>query len=106
MTFDYTYWGIMQNNLEQGEEVVQALAKLYQFSMNDLCNIEEIAKENAQELFPYSGGFDNLSNIINTEKIKAAITLICKRENLNENDFNYEVNGNIIEVMYKNNYII
>ena len=105
MSFDYTYWGIFQESLEKGEDVIQDLATQYQLSMDNLCDIEEIAKENAQELFPCSGGFDNLTDIINTEKIKATITLICQKENLDKNDFNYEVNGNIIEVIYKENRI-
>ena len=100
-SFDYEYWGIFRGTLEKGENVVQDLACQYKLSMNDLCNIEEIAKENAQELFPCSGGFDKLTDLINTEKIKATISLICKNHKLDENDFDYEVNGDLIEVIYK-----
>ena len=100
-SFDYEYWGIFKGALEKGENVVQDLACQYKLSMNDLCNIEEIAKGNAQELFSCSNSFDNLTNLINTEKIKATISLICERNKLDENDFDYEVNGDLIEVIYK-----
>lgn len=100
-SFDYEYWGIFKGALEKGEDVVQDLACQYKLSMNDLCNIEEAAKENAQELLPYSGGFDRLTNLINTEKIKAAISIICEKNKLDENDFDYEVDGDLIEVIYK-----
>ena len=104
-SFDYEYWGILRGALEKGEDVVQDLACQYKLSMNDLCNIEEIAKENTQELLSCSGGFDKLTDLINTEKIKATISLICERNKLNEDDFDYEVSGELIEVFYKGDCI-
>lgn len=104
-SFDYEYWGILRGALEKGEDVVQDLACQYKLSMNDLCNIEEIAKENAQELLSCSGGFDKLTDLINTEKIKATINLICKNHNLDEDDFDYDVSGELIEVFYKGDCI-
>ena len=53
-SFDYEYWGILRGALEKGEDVVQDRACQYKLSMNDLCNIEEIAKENAQKLLSCS----------------------------------------------------
>ena len=100
-SFDYEYWGILREALEKGEDVVQDLACQYKLSMNVLCNIEEAAKENAQELFSCSNNFDNLTNLINTEKIKTTISLICEKNKLDENDFDYEVDGDLIEVIYK-----
>lgn len=104
-SFDYEYWGIYREALEKGENVVQDLARQYNLSMNDLCNIEEAAKENVQELLSCSGGFDNLTNLINTEKIIASVNLICKNHNLDEDDFDYEVSGDLIEVFYKGDRI-
>lgn len=100
-SFDYEYWGIYREALEKGENVVQDLAHQYNLSMNDLCNIEEAAKENVQELLSCSGGFDRLTDLINTEKIKAAISIICEKNKLDEDDFDYEVSGDLIEVFYK-----
>lgn len=105
MGFDYSYWGIYQENLETGEERIQELANQYQLSMDDLCNIEENAKEHVQELLQCSPDIDELTDTINKCKIEAAINLICSKHNLETEDFDYEINGEIIEIIYKNERI-
>lgn len=100
MAFDYNYWGIYKENLEKGDKIIQELAKQYNLSDDDLYNIEEIAKTEAAT-DSAANGFDNLSNIINERKIIAAIALICQKQNLDIDDFDYTTDGNIIEVIYK-----
>lgn len=100
MAFDYAYWGIYKNNLEKGEEIIQELANQYKLSDDDLCSIEETAKTEAATDIS-ANGLDNLSDIINERKIIAALALICQKQNLDIDAFDYTVNGNTIEVIYK-----
>ena len=100
MAFDYAYWGIYKNSLEKGEEIIQKLASQYELSDDDLCNIEETAKLEAATNIS-ANGLNNLSNIINERKIITALALICQKQNLDIDNFDYTVNGNVIEIIYK-----
>ena len=100
MAFDYAYWGIYKNSLEKGEEIIQKLASQYELSDDDLCNIEETAKLEAATNIS-ANGLNNLSNIINERKIITALALICQKQHLDIDNFDYTVNGNVIEIIYK-----
>ena len=100
MAFDYAYWGIYKNSLEKGEDIIQKLASQYELSDDDLCNIEETAKLEAATNIS-ANGLNNLSNIINERKIITALALICQKQNLDIDNFDYTVNGNVIEIIYK-----
>lgn len=107
MNFDYPYWGIYPENLEKGEKVVQELALKYDLNFSDLCKIEERAKDEAIELICSSNSFDNLTNTINQCKIEAAIDIICQQnDELQREDFDTYVDGNIIEASYQNERIV
>lgn len=53
----------------------------------------------------YTNNPTNLANIINDSRIVAAINYICDTRKLDYEDWSWEVNGEIVEVYYKNERI-
>lgn len=106
LKFPYNYWGLYLDALERGEEVYQDLLKKYGLSSYDDSEIEEDAYDRFCEIMKCCA--DNsmqLSNIINECRIIAAINYICDTCKLDYEDWSWEVNGEVVEVYYKNERI-
>ena len=107
LKFPYNYWGLYLHVLERGEEVYQDLLKKYGLNSYDDGEIEE----DAYDRFCYSMKYYRtdhptiLANIINDSRIVAAINYICDTCKLDYGDWSWEVNGEIVEVYYKNERI-
>ena len=102
--FDFPYWGLYLDELELVEKETYRIGELYKLSDDDMGDIEEDAQSIATSDLkycdsPFDGG--NITHIIGKAKVQALIDKICMKYNLDEDTFDYDVDGLGVKV-YRN----
>ena len=103
--FDFPYWGLYLDELEQVEKETNRIGELYKLSDDDMEDIEKDAKSIATSDLkhcdsPFNEG-GNLTQIIGEAKVQALINKICMKYNPYEDTFDYYVNGSVVKI-YRN----
>lgn len=101
-TFDNWFWGIYPSELNDADEVLTNIGKKFGLSDEEIIDTEDVAKEIATNDIKYADDpFSNLTLIIERSKAQAMVYAICKKKDLDENDFDIEVDGMGVCVTYK-----
>lgn len=91
--------------LDKGEEVKQELLKHYELGYDEDSETEETAYNEVKYIIRDGCNLDELFDLINYEKLKAAVLLICAKYDLDNSDFDIYVNGIDISVAYQHERI-
>lgn len=102
---DYDYWNLNPLILDKGEEIKQELLKHYELDYDEDSKTEEAAYNEVKYIVRHGCNLDELFDIINYEKLKAAVSLICTKYELDDSDFDIYVDGIDISVVYQHNQI-
>lgn len=102
---DYDYWNLNPLVLDKGEEVKQELLKYYELGYDKDSKTEETAYNEVKYIVRDGCNLDELFDLINYEKLKAAVSLICTKYKLDDSDFDIYANGIDISVAYQHEQI-
>lgn len=102
---DYDYWNLNPLVLDKGEEVKQELLKYYELGYDEDSKTEETAYNEVKYIVRDGCNLDELFDLINYEKLKAAVSLICTKYELDDSDFDICVDGIDISVAYQHDRI-
>lgn len=102
---DYDYWNLNPLVLDKGEEIKQELLKYYELGYDKDSKTEETAYNEVKYIVRDGCNLDELFDLINYEKLKAAVSLICTKYKLDDSDFDIYANGIDISVAYQHEQI-
>lgn len=103
---DYSYWNLNPLVLDKGEEVKEELLKYYELGYDEDNKTEETAYNEVKYIVRGGCNLDELFDMINYEKLKAVVSLICTKYELDDSDFDIYVNGIDISVVYQDSQIV
>lgn len=115
--FDYNFWSLNPSVLNKGEEAFCKLANKFKISIIEQTEIENQAKD--EILYALTKAYQEnknplkeskpflLANLINQYKLDNLIEHICRKYNLNEDDFYHDAyhDGTYLKIEYKNKLI-
>lgn len=102
---DFDYWNLNPLVLDKGEEVKEELLKYYKLGYDEDSKTEETAYNEVKYIVRDGCNLDELFDLINYEKLKAAVSLICTKYKLDDSDFDIYVDSTDISVAYQHNQI-
>lgn len=116
-SFDYNFWNLNPYVLNKGEECFSKLANKFNISITEQTEIENQAKDEILDALTKAYQENKnplktsqpflLANLINQYKLDNLIEHICRKYNLNENDFYHDAyhDGTYLKIEYKNKLI-
>ena len=81
---DYSYWNLNPLVLDKGEEVKEELLKYYKLGYDEDSKTEETAYNEVKYIVRNGCNLDELFDMINYEKLKAVVSLICTKYELDD----------------------
>lgn len=99
--FDCRYWGIYPDNFDICEKVINSFCDYFNLTEQQQDEIDATANNTFLEDAKDGLNLENITNTINYYRIRAAIDYVCEKQKLDQQDFDYVVNGMCVYIIYK-----